>query len=528
LKTVAAVKGHSLPFVLFLVLTAALCGALVMVIEVLGSRVIGPFFGVSLFVWTSLITVTLVALALGYALGGVISDRKGSPDYLYGIILAAGFFVLAIPPVKGMVLKACLPLGLRAGSLVSSLVLFGPSLFLLGCVSPYIVKIAAREMENIGRTVGLFYAVSTLGSFLGTVLTGFVLIAYFGVDDIFNFVGLLLAGLSIAYFAVARKKWALLALLAVGPFLFCDGELPARSLPDGRRAVTVFDRDTFYGRLKVVDYLSETRRSRELLIDGQMQGAVDLANGLSLFGFNYPLQFVPYAMNPAGKDCLVIGLGAGMIPRWYGKMGIGTDVVEINAEVVDVAGKYFGFKPPREVFVEDARYHLTHSEKMYDYIILDVFNGDTTPGHLLSVEAFRLLRSRLSERGILALNIFGTLSTETFMTASVIRTLEEVFTSVDVTPLFSGETDPAIGNLAVVAYDYPFPPYRKSSVPLRFVHPDLYTVVTGHLGSRFRFPEGTPAIVLTDEYNPIDFYDVWLKETARRDVLRHTDADILL
>jgi spermidine synthase len=528
MRTEETASPHSLAFVLFLCFTAALCGALVMVIEILGSRVVGPFFGVSLFVWTSLITVALVALALGYATGGMVSDRRGSPDYLYGIILVAGLLVLLVPPLKGMVLKACLPLGLRAGSLVSSLALFGPPLFLLGCVSPYIIKIAAREMGNIGRTVGMFYALSTMGSFLGTVLTGFVLIAWFGVDGIFTVIGLLLLGLSMAYFAVVRKKWLVLGLLALFPFAFVDGSLPAMELADGTRVETVYDRDTYYGKLKVVDYISRSRTRREMLIEGQVQGGIDTANGLSLFGFNYFLQFLPYGLNPEGRNCLVVGLGAGVIPRWYGEMGIHTDVVEINPRVVDVARKYFRFAPRGEVFIEDARYHLMRSKKKYDYIVLDVFNGDTTPGHLLSVEAFQLLRSRLTERGILALNLFGSLRKETFMTASVLRTLEEVFTSVKVTPLFSRESEPAIGNLAVMATNHPYPPYRKDSVPLRFVHPDMFPAVMGHLGNTFSFPDETPAIVLTDDYNPIDFYDVWLKEMARKDVLRHTNMDILL
>src|SRR5512145_1276773 len=128
---------HSRSFLLFLLFTAVVCGALIMVIEVLGSRVIGPFFGVSLFVWTSLITVTLVALAAGYALGGYLADRHGNADWLYGLIIAAGVAVCLVPLAKAPVLKASLALGLRVGSLAGSAALFGVPLLLLGCVSPY-------------------------------------------------------------------------------------------------------------------------------------------------------------------------------------------------------------------------------------------------------------------------------------------------------------------------------------------------------------------------------------------------------
>jgi len=130
---------HSKGFIAYLIVTAALCGALVMVIEVLGSRVIGPFFGASLFVWTSLITVAMIALAAGYAIGGRLSDQKSSPDWLYGIIMVSGVLVILTTVLKGVMLQMCLPLGLRWGALVSAMLLFGPSLFLLGCVSPYVV-----------------------------------------------------------------------------------------------------------------------------------------------------------------------------------------------------------------------------------------------------------------------------------------------------------------------------------------------------------------------------------------------------
>jgi MFS family permease len=147
-----------------------------MVVELLGSRIIGPTFGVSLFIWTSLITVTLVSLALGYWLGGKLADHKNSPSVLFTIILIAGLFLLLVPLIKGFVIANALFLDLRFGSLLSSSILFGPPLFLLGMVSPYIVKLSFEDSTTIGKTVGWLYAISTAGSVVGTVFTGFLLI----------------------------------------------------------------------------------------------------------------------------------------------------------------------------------------------------------------------------------------------------------------------------------------------------------------------------------------------------------------
>ncbi|TAL22745.1 MAG: hypothetical protein EPN94_10520 [Nitrospirae bacterium] len=515
-------------FIYYLILTTMTCGALVMVVEVLGSRVIGPFFGVSLFVWTSLITVTLVALAAGYAVGGIISDRRESPDYLYAIILVAGFLVMVIPLMKSAVLKFCLPLGLRSGAFMSSLTLFGPPLFMLGCVSPYIIKIAAREMKNIGRTVGLFYAVSTAGSFIGTVLTGFVFIAYFGVGRIFEVTGFILICLSIIYFLFFRKKWFFLLLLAVPFFLFHTEVLKSKVMPNGTRVTEVFSKDSFYGKLKVVDYSYGTAHTRELIIDGMIQGGIDVNIGMSVYEYSYLMQFLPYGLNPSGKNCLVIGLGAGITPMWYEKMGIKTDVVDIDPDVVDAAKKYFGFNLSGDMIISDARYYLNTTGRNYDYIILDVFNGDTTPAHILSIEALRLVKARLTENGILAMNLAGSLRRETFMTASIIKTLEQIFSAVEIYPLFSPEEGEGYGNLAIIAHSRAAMAFNPEIVRTFPVHPFVDQTVRERLGRKFHFAGGTPAIVLSDDYNPIDFYDSWLKEKVRKNILENTDWDILI
>lgn len=129
--------------------TTALCGAQVMVIEVLGSRVIEPYFGVSLFVWTALITVALLSLAVGHVVGGDLADRLPSPGWFYGIILVAGVFTGVAPWLTSVVIQLSAPLGLRLGALISATVLFGPTLLLLGCVSPYLVRIATRGVLAI-------------------------------------------------------------------------------------------------------------------------------------------------------------------------------------------------------------------------------------------------------------------------------------------------------------------------------------------------------------------------------------------
>ncbi len=519
---------HSKGFIAYLIATAAVCGALVMVIEVLGSRVIGPFFGVSLFVWTSLITVTMVALAAGYAIGGHLSDRKSSPDWLYGIIMVSGVLVILIPALKGPLLQMSLPLGLRWGSLTSAFLLFGPALFLLGCVSPYVVKIAAREMHNIGRTVGSFYAISTVGSVIGTLLTGFVLIAYLGVNQIFLLTGSLLIGLGVAYFVFFRRKWAAL-LTAILPLLLLPHEAHVdKVMPDGTHVERIADRDSFYGNLKVVDYSYQATHNRELLIDGLVQGGIDMNSGLSVYEYAYLLQFLPYALNPDGKNCLVIGLGAGLVPAWYRAQGVATEVVDIDPAVVDLARNYFGFNPAIPVHIEDARYFLINTAQRYDYLILDVFNGDTTPGHLLSVEAMRLAKQRLAPNGVLAVNLVGSVNHHTLMTSSIVKTLQSVFDQVAIYPAFDASSGEGTGNLEIVAYDGAQRTLQLDRIGSLTIHPAAENSVRRSMQQPFALAPHADAMILSDNYNPVDFYDLWLKEQVRKIILDTTDFDILL
>lgn len=514
-------------FSYYLVATTILCGALVMVIEVLGSRVLGPFFGVSLFVWTSLITVTLVALAAGYAIGGRWCDRHDSPDALYLILLAAGFLVLLVPWLKPLVLKAALPLGLRWGALASALALFGPALFLLGCVSPYVIKLAAREMQHLGKTVGAYYAASTAGSVAGTIVTGFFLIPYFGVDRIFWLSGALLLATGAGYFALWRGKWfalaALLPLAALPP-----NTLPQASMPGGTRVSVVHSRDSHYGNLRVVDYQHGAMHTRELLIDGMVQGGIDLANALSVYEYPYLLQSLPVAMNAQGRRCLVIGLGAGIIPRWYQARGIATDVVDIDSDVVALAQKYFGFDARTRVFVEDARAFLGRSGERYDYLILDVFNGDTTPGHLLSLEAMRLVKARLSERGVVAINLVGSLREHAAMTSAVINTVGAVFANVVIYPLFASSEGNAAGNLVLIAYDGEARAPDAGELERLAIHPMAESLVRNALRNPVQRHNATPGPILTDDFNPIDVRDLWLKEWVRKNILESTHLSILL
>jgi len=511
----------------YLLVTAAVAGAQVMLIEVLGSRVIGPYYGVSLFVWTSLITVTLTAVGAGYAVGGALADRYRSADLLYGLLLAAGLLTLPIPLLKPVALHLAEPLGLRVGALVSALLLLGPALFVLGCTTPCIVRLGLREAERVGRTVGVFYAVSTAGSVAGTVLAGFFLIPWLGVSLAFIAVGGVLIALAAGYFLLFRGKlWPAAALLLV--FIALPARLPESGvMPDGTSVRVLHSRDSHYGNVSVVDFRHGDAHTRELMIDSLVQGGVDVSNGLSIYEYAYLLQRLPFALRDDIRTCLVIGLGAGIVPRWFHARGVATEVVDIDPAVHEAARSYFDFPADIPVHIEDARAFLANATKRYDVLVLDVFTGDTTPAHLLTLEAVRLMKARQAPGGMFAANLVGSLGKDSFMTASIARTLGAAYDNVVLYPFFEMRGE-AYGNLVVIAYDGPPRPDIGPRIAREGVHRLAAEWVARALAQPYRLAEGTPAMLLTDDRNPLDVRDLWLKESVRRRILETTPAAVLL
>lgn len=521
-------KIHSPWFLGYLMLTAVLCGGFVMVVEVLGSRVIGPFFGVGLFVWTSLIAVALLSLALGYWLAGHWADKREHPDYLYGIVMVGGLLVMLIPFIKEPVLEFCMPLGLRWGAFVSTLVLFGPPLFALGCVSPYLIKIATKEFHLIGRTVGRFYALSTLGSTAGTTATGFFLIANFRVDNIFVLTAAVLMGISVIYFVLFRKRYWLVLTMVIPLLCWPKYEPMDKVLDNGTRVQEIADRSSYYGHIKVVDYTYQDQHVRDLLIDGLTQGGFDMVNRLSLYEYSYLLELLPYGLNPGGDQALVIGLGAGVVPMRYEQRGVSVDVVEIDPVVVEVAQEYFDLKVSGDIHVNDARYFLAANQKRYDYVMMDVFNGDLTPGLLISSEAFGLVKRAMSDEGIFAINLIADMKKNTAGTHSILKTLEQLFDHVNYYPI-SRASGEGITNIVVAAYDGAERKMDGEVLANMTFHPPIKQNILNSMfmPARLAPPQRTP-IVLRDDFNPLDTWDSAIREEVRSGILASQELGLLI
>ncbi|MBD3349372.1 MAG: methyltransferase domain-containing protein [Candidatus Eisenbacteria bacterium] len=500
--------------------TVFLTGAGVMVIELLGARVLAPYYGTSLFVWSSLITITLVALAVGYWLGGQIADRLPRPQILYTIIALAGLATALVAPLRGPVLRGTDALGVRAGSLTSAFVLFTVPLLLLGMVSPYAVKLSTLTLGKLARTAGRLYAVSTFGSFAGTLSAGFILIPTFEVRTILVVVSGVLVAVSLVFFAFSRRVWmtAVVAALLAVVIMLVPGSRGITAAGDTR---LVAKQPSFYGEIKVV----ERGPLRFMLIDGGVQSGIDTRNGLCAVQYPYMIETLAYRIRPEGERALVIGLGAGIIPEAMDRWGVESDVIEIDPKVVAMAEEHFGFDPGEYgVRVADGRRFLEDTEERYDYVVLDAFAGEMVPVHLLSEEAFEAARDVLRPGGLLLLNYVGYRSGPgSRVAASIELSLEAAFEHVRA--FEAGEPGDYGGNI-FVASESPLEMAVGPDEPLPF---PVHEVLSG-TATRVRpsDPSHEGAIVFTDEHNPVDLWDIEGRERWRRDTMEFFPGWVLL
>jgi spermidine synthase len=459
------------------------CGAALMALEMVAARVLAPALGNSIFVWGSVISSVMVALSLGYWLGGQIADRFGASRTLAPVIAAAGLLTTLAPVVAKAVLPWAADLGPRAGSLAASaLIFFAPSL-LMAMVTPLGIRLAASKgLAHIGRSAGALSAISTGGSILGTIGTSFWLIPLLSLEPLIVSIGFTLIGTALlalylpvfhhaeASAGAAEKdrptaervaRWALPVTLALavaggalGAWVLVRIAPPPAVNEFGEQVL--FRADTQYHRITV----TEGDGARHLRFDASHQSAIDLADSLTS-RIRYPdyLQLA-MAVKPDAKRVLVIGLGGGAVTKrlWHDYPDVRVDSVEIDPVVVDVARTYFGLPedPRLRVFTQDGRRFVQTSKDTYDIVVIDAYYADALPFHLTTQEFYREVKARLAPDGVVAMNVISSLEGDgSRLFRSIYRTSGTVWSRQWVFPVNLGDGAPptARANIALLATD---------------------------------------------------------------------------
>ncbi len=509
---------------LLLSITVFCCGAVVLILEILGSRLLAPFFGSTQYVWSSLIAVTLLALSVGYAVGGRLADRTDPFPALYRTLVMAGWLILLIPLIRTVGLPATAALGLRAGALAAALLLLALPLALLGCVAPLAAKTAVSALSSLGLRVGGLYALSTVGSLAGALATGFLLIPLLGVSRILLLSALLLFVPALWFWFTApwsaeRLKWRVLA--AAGAALCLVGQVLRPEYPLQRRGspwMLLSKTDSRYGEVKVVEY----RTSRTLMLDGALQTGIDTSNRLSLFSYVAGMTALLKAAHPAARRVLLVGFGGGVLTVQLVEEGFKVESVEIDPAVAQAARRFFTRSHDLPVALEDGRTFLLRAPPgSYDAVILDAYAGEAPPAHLFTVEAYRLVKRVLSPGGVGLVNLISIpFGPHGRLTRSVGRTIRTVFPWVEAYAL----QDEEVANVLFVFADRPRAIHHLPSVR---AYPQVAEEVQGMLARKVDLTLGD-GIVLTDEYNPIESMNVRAREKMRRHLQELIPAWLLL
>ncbi len=418
-------------------------GAVLMGLEIAGSRVLAPHFGNSVFVWGSLISVVLMALSLGYYLGGRVADRYPSRLLLNSICVAVALSIFGIAFVsKGI--SAWLVgsgFGEQSGPFAASIVLFLAPSVGMGMVSPFAVRLATRSVSSVGRSAGTLYALSTMGSIAGTLLTTFVLIPLFGLTVILKGLAVVLLLAAAVTMPFREPFWKrpeaivggiLLVAVTIGCVL---RTVPRTRLYPGDQVL--LDVDTPYHHITVVDNgdfrdLRFDRYVETTILTTPPYPAADYRGGY-IDDFYTDYFHLAFLAKPDIERSLFIGAGGGVGPRTFHvhDPDMKIDVVDIDRKVLDIAHDYFHLERTPQIRTkdEDGRMFVRKAEEPYDCVVLDAFTiGGRIPPHLVTKEFFALCRNRMTEDGVFVMNINSAVDGSLArIFQSMYRTLESVF-----------------------------------------------------------------------------------------------------
>ncbi|HEX4925500.1 MAG TPA: fused MFS/spermidine synthase [Bdellovibrionales bacterium] len=405
-----------------------IAGFCLMSFEILASRLIEPYFGSDVYSWTNLIGTFLAAMAAGYWLGGKIAHRKAGARGAAYFLLVSGLLVAAAPLFTYSVCNWLLTFNLPVHylSLLACLVLFAPPMIALGTLTPFVMRERTRAFNEVGLLAGRIGSVSTAGSLAGTFFTTFVFLNFesLGVKTSAQLVGALL---SVSGFALALAlRPGAKALAGAAVFLASNAALVAGSAgvlvpPVLGAARLVAETHSPYNTLRVLEEpwrLDSEKNIRRLVFKGG-HGAhsailVDEKTNPSLFYYTNLLTLA-WGFNPSIRRIAIVGAGGGVaardLLRWLPSSrapGLEVDVVDIDPKTFELARRHFGYPsgdPRLRDHVADARVFFSRAQKTYDLVFLDAMGSDARiPLHLVTAEFFALVRSRLSENGVMLMH----------------------------------------------------------------------------------------------------------------------------
>ena len=491
-------KKYRFEIILFVV------NAVYMILELVASRVLSPYFGNTNLVWTSVIGIILLSSSIGNYIGGILADKKKIVEKLKTVLIFSFVSVMFIPFIETPIILSVSKIfsDIKIGAIMSTILLFFIPSLLIGVLSPIILKLKIDSIENVGKTSGKISAIATIGGIIGTFLGGFYLIPNFGsVHILFVLALVLLYLLPLVEWKLDKKTIIVVVLITFISLVVMLYNMDMNSetgklVLESKENVGAVSYDTQYGRVLIYNAFKNDEPVRVLNIDSGFESLTyideEKRNDLVLgYTQHYDLMF---NANIDIKDTLLIGGAGYSYPKHYISKNLdkNMDVVEIDGEITEIAKEYFYLNDLIEdynlnenkrlgLITDDGRTYLNNNDKKYDAILNDAFSGSTPAKTLTTKEAVERIKESLNENGLYLTNVISSLEGENskFIKA-IINTLKQVFKNVYLVPCQTIDVDTVQNNMVIASDD-----------ELKFDKLYQYVIEENE-------------IVLTDDYCPVD------------------------
>ena len=395
----------------YLYITEFFAGMSVMAVELGASRLLAPYFSSSQIVWTIIIGTIMIAMALGNIYGGRSADKNPDPDKLYVRILIASVWIAAVPfigklaiaGIAGLLVITINTNFLIWAAFLTCMLVFVYPLFLLGTVTPSLVKYTVDSLDDSGRTVGTLGAANTIGSIIGTFVPTFISIPAVGTAVTFLiFAGIMLI-IGLIYF-ISSKSGAVKAGISAALFIVCCFTSPIMGFAFWEKGLA-YEGESVYNYLQVSEDDNSVYLSTNVLFG--VQSVYVKSGELSGMYYDYAMAAPLMTASPDTADMLILGMGTGTYAKQCTNYfsNITAEGVEIDDKITDLAHRYFDLPDNIKVTTYDGRAFLSGCDKKYDIIMVDAYQDITIPFQMSSREFFTLVKKHLKENGVMVVNM---------------------------------------------------------------------------------------------------------------------------